>query len=576
MRFRTALVLVLVSAFISYVLYTTGIAYLHSNYFSKFMEVDVICNVLSDYGDSPLYDCNDSLGVSDKEKGIINAHRNTLSPKDILTLLAAANIEDVRDYANPEDILDLEKSGVGSWLAAGIVQLTTKDENLSLMSALLNPVFLKLNDTGEDIKKCNGLPTSSFDEEGHISNAGGTIFTIAMLTGALSQRQSTDEQSCYDNLYDNQYLAATQLASRITGFMLPNNGSIIDEEDKSLNLSPFSYSPISWSNFYGHWRYLPFISRAEDDLDSPSSVKSAMNQFWSFYDNKEYETDVGLKGVSKKPISQQPLFSIVFDTAADNGLEKVKGTNYVYEVVEGIKRNIHMSDTTWYQEDPSQLRDALNKLVAFFITEINRDPDVKLARFQYQAMYGSIQFIIFFSAFTILLFLACRGVTAKVGKVLPGEQKPSFYKTAFVIGNPLEETTEHEDSKSLIDHAIGVLPYMGLFGTVIGILMGLPNAAAAITATGPSANESINELFVQLGLAFSTTGIAVISVIILESIWVVIQYIESNKLRDLKADRLKNFNEMHKTETQNTLKEYADLIGEAVARHIIKPDSKKS
>jgi hypothetical protein len=575
MRIATASIVMVVSFVMSYVLYTTGIASLHSNYFAKFMEVDVICNVLSDYGDSPLYDCNDQLGVSALEKKTINKQRKSLSPKDLLTLLAAAKIEDVRDYANPEDILDMEKSGVGSWLASGITQLTTKDEDLVLMDALLNPVFLALNDAEVVPERCIGLPVSGKGEKDKVSNTGGTIFTIAMLTGALSQIQAPDDKSCYTNLYDNQYLAATQLASRITGYMLPKNGQSIKEKGKSkpLQLTPYTYTPLSWSRLYGHARYFPFFYRAEDNFDSPSSIKSAMNQFWMFYDNDEYETDVGLKGVSTKKISVKTLFALVFDTT-DEKLPKVDGTGYVFEVVGGNKRTVKMSDTTWYQEDPTQLRDAQNKLIAFFISEINRDPEVKLARFKYQAMYGAIQFLIFFTAFTILLFLICRGVTAKIGSVSPANKKSAFYKTAFVRGNPLHETTEYNDSKSLMDHSIGVLPYMGLFGTVIGILMGLPNAAAAITATGPSANESINELFVQLGLAFSTTGMAVVSVIILESIWVLVQHGETNALRNLKAIQAVTAKKNDEKAAKKLMQDQANLIGAAVAKELGHPDNK--
>jgi hypothetical protein len=574
MRIATASIVMVVSFVMSYVLYTTGIASLHSNYFAKFMEVDVICNVLSDYGDSPLYDCNDQLGVSALEKETIKKHRKSLSPKDLLTLLAAAKIEDVRDYANPEDILDMEKSGVGSWVASGIIQLTTKDEDLILMDALLNPVFLALNDAEVVPERCIGLPVSGKGEKDKVSNTGGTIFTIAMLTGALSQIQAPDDQSCYTNLYDNQYLAATQLASRITGYVLPNNGLAADGVDQPLHLTPYTYTPLSWSRLYGHARYFPFFYRAEDDFDSPSSVKSSMNQFWSFYDNNKYETDVGLKGESDKLISKKELFALVFDTAADENLPKLEGTGYVYEVDGQSKRTVNMSDTTWYQEDPTQLRDAQNKLIAFFISEINRDPEVKLARFKYQAMYGAIQFLIFFSAFTILLFLVCRGVTAKIGSVLPANKKPAFYKTAFVRGNLLHETTEYNDSKSLMDHSIGVLPYMGLFGTVIGILMGLPNAAAAITATGPSANESINELFVQLGLAFSTTGMAVVSVIILESIWVLVQHGETNALRNLKAIQAVTAKKNDEKAAKKSMQDQANLIGAAVAKELGNPDNK--
>jgi biopolymer transport protein ExbB/TolQ len=252
----------------------------------------------------------------------------------------------------------------------------------------------------------------------------------------------------------------------------------------------------------------------------------------------------------------------------------LEGTGYVYEVDGQSKRTVNMSDTTWYQEDPTQLRDAQNKLIAFFISEINRDPEVKLARFKYQAMYGAIQFLIFFSAFTILLFLVCRGVTAKIGSVLPANKKPAFYKTAFVRGNLLHETTEYNDSKSLMDHSIGVLPYMGLFGTVIGILMGLPNAAAAITATGPSANESINELFVQLGLAFSTTGMAVVSVIILESIWVLVQHGETNALRNLKAIQAVTAKKNDEKAAKKSMQDQANLIGAAVAKELGNPDNK--
>lgn len=565
-HFATSLGIVSVSFIVSFAIYTSFVANLHKGYFTKFLEVDVVCNVLSDYGDSKFYDCDNHLNLdaNGAEKTALAGARSILTPKEILTLLAAAKVEDARDYANSEDILMLEKSGVGSWIATAIATETNKNESQTIMQSMLGGMRLSLEE--DPSMRCQMLPTYSVSSGGEEVGKVGTVFTIAMLISAISQKDTSNENDCYKNIHDSEYLAATQLASRITGYKLPNNGLKVKVKgkDDTIALMPYTYSQTGMGNILGVWDYRPSITLSEDKLDSASSIKSAMNHSWKFYDNSKYETDIGLKEKTSK--MNLELKKLTYDTSGDEEKIRVNNTYYRFEV----GKPILAKETQWYQEDPTQLRDGLSKLIGFLLTEINSDSDVKRARFVYQAMKGWIQFLIFFCAFTILLFLLWRGVSAIHASTVRLDSKYSYLKPQFVLGDALSETTEYSQSKSFVDHSIGLLPYMGLFGTVIGILMGLPNAAAAITATGPSANESINELFVQLGLAFSTTGIAVISVIFLESIWVAVQHAEANALRTIKAKLHSRKATKDHAVPEATIDAQAKAIGKAVAHAIQK------
>jgi len=500
----TGLLLSCFALYLSLYFYTNIVGSLHQSYFQKFIKVDVLCNMLSEYGDSKFYNCNNQLqlsstGKESKEEAI---ERTTVTPGEILKLLDAAKIEDARDYENPEDLLELKKNGAGSWLATVILTKKTKDSNIDLIKSLLNPI--NLSPVADPGKNCPEI-----SEKKQV----GTIFGLAMIISQTSGKTETTS-ACFANVHGNEYKIATLLASRATGYKLGEN-------EKSEKL--ISYEQQANQSFFGiDTRYLPEFSLSKEVLDTSSIVKSAMNQYWHFYSDTTYQTDIGLtKDKDKKQITTETIYKHLYDTS--------KGGHYVPH------SKVDMRDTQWYQENPAQLREALFKLSSFLITEINRDSGVKLARFQYQAIEGWIQYTIIFASMLILVILIWRFL----GTVIKRPKNNKLFGKYFSIpmlyrGDILNETNEHQESKSFVDHSIGLLPYMGLFGTVIGILLGLPNAAAAITATGPSANESINELFVQLGLAFSTTGIAICAVIILETAWVIIQFREDVSLRALK------------------------------------------
>ena len=356
----------------------------------------------------------------------------------------------------------------------------------------------------------------------------GTIFGLAMIIRS-SQNDDDATGNCFRNIFNNEYKVATLLASRVTGYKL-------DENESTANLISYErQANESWYWLGINTRYLPVFSLIKDVPDMASIVKSAMNRYWHFYSDSAYQTDTGLEQEKDtKTITMQSIYELSYDTSKEG--------HYVHT----DNGSVNMRDTQWYQENPAQLRDALSKLSSFLITEINRDSSVKLARFQYQASEGWIQYLIFLVAIIISVFLMWR----LLGAIIKRPQSDNTFIKYFSIpvfyrGDILNETNEHQESKSHIDHSIGILPYMGLFGTVIGILLGLPNAAAAITATGPSANESINELFVQLGLAFSTTGIAICAVIFLETAWVIIQHKESVSLRALQK-RLSDISSVEK------------------------------
>ena len=137
------------AVYLSLYLYTNLISSLHQSYFEKFIKVDVLCNMLSDYGDSKFYNCNNQLSLEPGNSELVSIERNTLTPGEILKLFDAAKIEDARDYESPEDFMVLKKNGAGSWLATVILTKKTKESEIDLIKALLSPInLIPLEPTG--------------------------------------------------------------------------------------------------------------------------------------------------------------------------------------------------------------------------------------------------------------------------------------------------------------------------------------------------------------------------------------------------------------------------------------------
>lgn len=190
--------------------------------------------------------------------------------------------------------------------------------------------------------------------------------------------------------------------------------------------------------------------------------------------------------------------------------------------------NVQLKQLTWFEDEPDRLSEAVFRLSYLMITELYGHESVKKHRFYYKAMRGEIQLIIMVMAAYLGLILLWRFTACKLALSL--QSVPLIHLPVLKCGSITTPSQALVDSRGSIDQLINALPLIGLFGTVIGIIGALPNAAAAVSGNGPSIAQDINALFEQLGLAFSTTALAVISVIVLEFFWEHLQGVEKTTL----------------------------------------------
>ncbi len=445
------LVLASLSLFLSLLIYTNTVGWLHKRYYEVFSTVSVVCPMLTDYGDSDHYAC-DGKSTS-----------TVLSPNDLLSIMSAAGIEKKKDYEKITEFLALKRSGPGAWLATVILSNSLVKDGLSLQEFFL---------TGKTF-----IPR---DLDTHPEVEAGSLYALLRLFQVIgiSINSSSDEDN-YRGISNAVVEGTDELALDLTGY------------------HKITFEDEAWTSFGIDTRYLPFLGGSTKSKSD--AIKKAIKFRW------QADSDVVMD-----PEKSLKLHVI------DNG--------------EDDTDRVRMKDTRWYKSDPKLLDKAIFSFSNLIINEINRHPDVKLKSYAYQSFRGVIQFAILTLAVYILILLLWR-FTAN----LTSHKKDTMHfliphRPVLIVGNTDELKGEIDDSRVLIDHLISTLPLIGLFGTVVGILMGLPNAAAAITKTGPGASEAVNELFIQLGLAFSTTAMAVFAVVTLELLWVVLQSLEDHKL----------------------------------------------
>ena len=266
-------------------------------------------------------------------------------------------------------------------------------------------------------------------------------------------------------------------------------------------------------------RALNFITFTDDDdssvknVDMASVIKHAMTNEYRLYDAR-----IG--------VGSYRLHRFEYDRANDSGNDYIRITGERAE-------DYAVDELNWYQQEPQKLSEALFQLSYLLTNELYRHKEVKSARFEYQAFRGPIQLVLFILIYYLALILVWRFLQA----LFKFDTHESRWKQHFLIpsltrGDINDENSEREliRSRGGIDQLINVLPLIGLFGTVWGISGALPNAAAAVSGTGPGASQSVNALFEQLGLAFITTAIAVGGVIIIEYVWQKIQVFEEKAI----------------------------------------------
>jgi len=186
-----------------------------------------------------------------------------------------------------------------------------------------------------------------------------------------------------------------------------------------------------------------------------------------------------------------------------------------------------VTDTKWYKinKNASQLQEGIFMLGNLLIKEVLRDPTVQTERFFYKAFKGPIQWLLFMFIFYIFFLLVWRWIAAMRQKQTASSSL-LLLEPVLVEGKVEDIDRNMAASRTLIDQLISVCPLLGLFGTVVGIMLGLPEAAGVVMG----GSSDVSSLFEQLGLAFSTTAIAVAGVIVLESLWEQLQSYEDHSV----------------------------------------------
>lgn len=227
--------------------------------------------------------------------------------------------------------------------------------------------------------------------------------------------------------------------------------------------------------------FIPFLDKNPEFIVQ-NIIKEQMNAPWNLY--KEGTT----------PSDSNKINTYTFDGSSYKELDK----------------HVSFTDTKWYKKEPEMLHAGIFKLSKLVIAEVLRDTDVRTSRFFYKAFKGWIQwalivFIIYIGLLLFWRYLATKSEPTK-GNIWP----PTLFqgKLQDIEKNALA-------SRAFIDQLISTTPLLGLFGTVTGIMLGLPEAAKVVTG----GSSDVSALFEQLGLAFSTTAIAIMGVIILEILW---------------------------------------------------------
>ena len=205
---------------------------------------------------------------------------------------------------------------------------------------------------------------------------------------------------------------------------------------------------------------------------------------------------------------------------------------YVYG--SSTENKVSANGTEWGKNNPAALRDAAFKFSYFLLTSVAQSDAARTVRFAYQSLIGPLQRAILFLIIFIGLILMMRLVITLLALHEGGATTYLFWGRGNGLNLPCDVwQAERESSGAITSQLLDLLPLLGLFGTVYGILNGLPNAASVVVSSGPLGTEAVKQLFEQLGLAFGTTAIALGGVIILQPLWTLLQQVERRVLNRL-------------------------------------------
>lgn len=205
---------------------------------------------------------------------------------------------------------------------------------------------------------------------------------------------------------------------------------------------------------------------------------------------------------------------------------------YVYG--SSTENKVSANGTEWGKNNPAALRDAAFKFSYFLLTSVAQSDAARTVRFAYQALIGPLQRAILFLIIFIGLILMMRLFITLLALHKGGATTYFFWGSGNGLNLPRDVwQAERESSGAITSQLLDLLPLLGLFGTVYGILNGLPNAASVVVSSGPLGTEAVKQLFEQLGLAFGTTAIALGGVIILQPLWTLLQQVERRVLNRL-------------------------------------------
>ncbi len=407
----------------------------YKDYKKALQEAQVIENILSKHGES---------GMTSDEKFV-----DHLTPRDFVIIFTEAGIEKEKDLVKSEDILNVQKNGVGPWMMNSILG-TPSESGTSLYKLLLsNPT----------------VTISGCDKP----NKVGTLTALMALFSELGSNDGSGSETSIDpcNVFKPSIHAQSQALVDILAGKPP--------------------------------RWIPFLDETSE-LSLQDVIKDHMEEQWRIYSTDTLTADSTIA------------------TYAYNGAG--------YDKIAGAAGTKTLSDTRWFKNDQnaSELNNGVFLLGNLLINEVLRDSEVRYQRFFYKALKGSIQWGLFVFIFYILFMLIFRWKAAYSGR--KSNKMAIISKATIVQGEVCDIDRNMAASRTLVDQLISVCPLLGLFGTVTGIMLGLPEAAAVVMG----GSSDVSALFEQLGLAFSTTAIAVAGVIVLESIWEQLQAYEDHKI----------------------------------------------
>ncbi|WP_417548375.1 MotA/TolQ/ExbB proton channel family protein [Marinobacter segnicrescens] len=454
----------------------------HDNYREAFANAQVISTFLSAYPDSPQLAKPGSLAgqsevAAEKQdsagEGSIWRGVYSLTPGDLVTLMVEAGIAEEGDFARPVDILDLRSGGAAAWLATAIVS-TDIVEDYTLARTWVG---------GE-------IACASDSTKKPVSSVEGLVFLYRSM-GSDGNGFGSDDGGgdCVAEVPD----AVRLPARRITEMVIGDHPSFF------------------------------FVGEPKPAMEPYAAIKQAMAGPWGFFDLASF----GQPDPAENPAGGHQLHLMSF-------VEPVAGQGFYQQSTDcddGCE--VTLSDLRWFKDDPAQREAALVKLSNLIVDNIMSSDDVKLNRFLYQAWRGWIQWVIIVIFCYVALQMVWRVVAAILNRDRP--EKGAFFPPVVTIGSVNDWEDAVFQSRRFVDQWINTLPLLGLLGTVVGILFGLPEASAAINAKGPTAAASVTQLFEQLGLAFGTTALAVLAVVILQVLWEVIQYYEDKFLANRNA-----------------------------------------